>query len=153
MPHFIVDCSEEILAFHSIETILKYLHQVANHTKLFEESDIKVRINPFKTSWVGNKKQPFIHVFAHIMEGRTDDEKNTLSTSMVKRLSIMFPDVESISMSIVDLHKVGYVNLAIMHGATVSDPDINDGKSAIKSEGKPASKADKQPESADKTAV
>jgi 5-carboxymethyl-2-hydroxymuconate isomerase len=116
MPHFIVDCSEEILVSHSVETILKYLHQVANNTKLFDESDIKVRINPFKTFLVGNKKQPFIHVFAHIMEGRTDEEKTNLSTLMVKRLSMMFPVVEYISMNIVDFNKTGYVNLVLLHG-------------------------------------
>jgi 5-carboxymethyl-2-hydroxymuconate isomerase len=115
MPHFIVDCSEEILVSHSVETILKYLHQVANNTKLFDESDIKVRINPFKTFLVGNKKQPFIHVFAHIMEGRTDEEKTNLSTLMVKRLSMMFPVVEHISMNVVDFNKAGYVNLVLLH--------------------------------------
>jgi 5-carboxymethyl-2-hydroxymuconate isomerase len=115
MPHFIVDCSEEILVSHSVETILKYLHQVANNTKLFDESDIKVRINPFKTFLVGNKKQPFIHVFAHIMEGRTEEEKTNLSTLMVKRLSMMFPVVEHISMNIVDFNKTGYVNLVLLH--------------------------------------
>jgi 5-carboxymethyl-2-hydroxymuconate isomerase len=112
MPHFIVDCSEEILVSHSIDTILKYLHKVASQTELFEEDDIKLRINPFKSYLVGNKKQPFIHVFGHIMEGRSEAEKNLLSNAMVKRLSIMFPNVHYIAMSISEFSAVGYVNFA-----------------------------------------
>jgi 5-carboxymethyl-2-hydroxymuconate isomerase len=114
MPHFILDCSEEILVSHNVETILKYLHQVANHTALFDDNDIKVRINPFKTYLVDNKKQPFIHVFAHIMEGKTDEEKANLSKMMVKRLSIMFPGVEHIAMNVSEFSKASYCNFAML---------------------------------------
>jgi 5-carboxymethyl-2-hydroxymuconate isomerase len=122
MPHFILDCSEEILVSHSVETILKYLHQVANHTELFDENDIKVRINPFKTYLVGAKKQAFIHVFAHIMEGRTDEEKANLSKMMVKRLSIMFPGVEHIAMNVSEFSKASYCNFAMLQPAVKDSP-------------------------------
>lgn len=153
MPHFIVDCSEEILVSHSIDTILKYLHQVAHHTELFDEKDIKVRINPYKTAIVGNKKQAFIHVFAHIMEGRSDEEKANLSAKMVKRLSIMFPSVENIAMNVSEFAKASYCNLAMLKpepeaqtepngGADKAvDSKLDIGSDSIDTLDKPASKA------------
>ena len=56
MPHFVVDCSEKILSVHNEEAIIKEIHLVANSTGLFDENDIKVRVSPFKTHSVGNKK-------------------------------------------------------------------------------------------------
>ena len=43
------------------------------------ESDIKVRINPYKEFLVGNKTDNFIHIFAHVMQGRTTEQKAELS--------------------------------------------------------------------------
>ena len=57
MPHFVIDCSESILDCHSEEQIIEQVHIVADSTKLFEEGDIKVRVNPFKKYAVGNKRE------------------------------------------------------------------------------------------------
>ena len=62
MPHFILDCSQSILESHSEEVILEQVHRVAYSTGLFVESDIKVRITPYKKFIVGNKTDHFIHV-------------------------------------------------------------------------------------------
>jgi len=62
MPHFVIDCSESILESHSEEQIIEQVHFVADSTDLFEEGDIKVRVNPFKKSmrWVIKKKILFM---------------------------------------------------------------------------------------------
>ena len=49
MPHFIVHCSKEVLDGISEEKINEKLHSVANGSGLFEESDIKVRVQSFST--------------------------------------------------------------------------------------------------------
>lgn len=110
MPHFILDCSESVLDEYSEERILEQVHLVAQSTRLFEEDDIKVRLNPFKTFLVGNKKQDFIHVFAYIMEGRTTEQKADLSKKVVQKLSAMFPEISKIAMNIYDFEKATYCN-------------------------------------------
>jgi 5-carboxymethyl-2-hydroxymuconate isomerase len=110
MPHFILDCSESILGEYSEEQILEHIHLVAHSTGLFDEGDIKVRINPFKTYSVGNKKQDFIHVFAYIMEGRSTRQKADLSRSVVQKLSSMFPQITKIAMNVYDFEKATYCN-------------------------------------------
>ena len=55
MPHFVVHCSADILENYSEEFINKEIHSVANASGLFDESDIKVRLQAFSTFLVGNE--------------------------------------------------------------------------------------------------
>jgi len=110
MPHFVMDCSDTILNTHDEEYILQQIHLVAHTTRLFDESDIKVRINPFNKYSVGNKAEEFIHVFAHIMQGRTTEQKADLSKQVVAKLVALFPTVNNIAMNISDFEKATYCN-------------------------------------------
>jgi 5-carboxymethyl-2-hydroxymuconate isomerase len=110
MPHFIIDCSENILVIKSPEEILKAVHDAADLTGLFKIGDIKVRIRSFSYFSVGNTKSDFIHVFGNIMEGRNTDQKKSLSKEIVKRLKSMFPEVPVISINITEFEKATYCN-------------------------------------------
>ena len=110
MPHFIIDCSEMILNFHSEEEIIEQVHTVANSSGLFEERDIKVRVHPYQKYSVGNKQEPFIHVFSSIMQGRTTEQKARLSRTVVEKLASMFPDVPNIAMNVSEFEKATYFN-------------------------------------------
>ena len=112
MPHFVIDCSEDILkeSEFTILNILEEVHLVAEKTKLFDKKDIKVRLQPFEKYLVGGEKTHFIHVFANIMEGRTKKQKANLSQQMVRKLTEMFPDVPFVAMNIRDFEKETYAN-------------------------------------------
>ena len=110
MPHFVVDCSKDILSICNEEEILEQVHKVASDSQLFEENDIKVRVNPFSTYIVGNQKQNFIHVFTHIMQGRTTEQKAKLSNALVARLCEMFPQVINIAMNVSEFERSTYCN-------------------------------------------
>jgi len=110
MPHFIIDCSENILKSHSQDEIIKQVHISAISTKLFHKNDVKVRINFFKKYSTGDKKEDFIHVFANIMEGRTIEQKVNLSKTIVKDLASMFPLVPHIGTNVIEFEKASYFN-------------------------------------------
>ncbi|AXB31566.1 5-carboxymethyl-2-hydroxymuconate Delta-isomerase [Vibrio campbellii] len=114
MPHFVMDCSENVLKSHDEEFIIEQVHLVANETGLFDESDIKVRLNPFQKFSVGNKQKDFIHVFAHIMQGRTTEQKANLSQKIVSKLATLFPDIPNIAMNICDFEKATYCNRSML---------------------------------------
>lgn len=114
MPHFVIDCSEKIIALKSPSEIMQEVYDTAHSTKLFDEGDIKVRINPFEHYNVGNTEDDFIHIFANIMEGRTVSQKQNLSKMIVSALKIMFPDVPIISMNIRDFEKATYFNKSMV---------------------------------------
>ncbi len=110
MPHFIIDCSENILRLNSPEEILREVHDTADTTSLFKKDDIKVRIRTFEHYNVGNTKSDFIHVFGNIMEGRTTEQKANLSKQIVVKLKSMFPKVPIISINIREFERATYCN-------------------------------------------
>lgn len=114
MPHFIIDCTERLLEINDPKVVLKEVLETANSTGLFEKKDIKVRLNPFKYSLVQESDSDFIHVFANIMEGRTDEQKANLSKLIVAKLKSMFPYVPIISINIRDFEKASYCNKSMV---------------------------------------
>tara|TARA_B110000091_G_scaffold213393_1_gene262637 strand:- start:3548 stop:3892 length:345 start_codon:yes stop_codon:yes gene_type:complete len=110
MPHFILDCSENILKLKEPKAVLKEVFETAFETGLFERNDIKVRLNPYKHSLVQSAESDFIHVFGNIMEGRTAAQKAKLSKMIVTKLKWMFQEVPIISINIRDFEKSSYCN-------------------------------------------
>jgi len=110
MPHFVIDCSKEIIKLKSPENIIQKVFDTANSTGLFIPEEIKVRINPFQYYTTGNTQDNFIHVFANIMQGRNSEQKANLSRQIVSELKIMFPKVPIISINIRDFEKATYCN-------------------------------------------
>ena len=110
MPHFIIDCTEQILKLKTSESIMQIVYDAAKSTELFSPEEIKVRITAFQYYNVGNTKDNFIHVFANIMEGRNTEQKAHLSKAIVTELNLMFPEVPVISMNIRDFEKATYFN-------------------------------------------
>ena len=114
MPHFVIDCSENVIKIKSPEEIMRTVYDTAESTGLFDKGDIKVRINPFRHYAVGNNTGDFIHVFANIMEGRSAVQKGDLSKGIVSNLKQMFPDVPIISMNVRDFEKSSYCNRSMV---------------------------------------
>lgn len=114
MPHFVIDCSNTITKIKSQQELIEAVHNTAASTGLFDEGDIKVRINSYEHYSVGNTSDDFIHVFANIMEGRTTSQKRHLSRLVVSKLNTMFPEVPVISINIRDFEKASYCNKLMM---------------------------------------
>ncbi|MEE9407987.1 MAG: 5-carboxymethyl-2-hydroxymuconate Delta-isomerase [Polaribacter sp.] len=114
MPHFILDCSENILAIQEPRKVLEAIFKTVFSTGLFEKNDIKVRLNPFKYSLVKGGEADFIHVFGNIMEGRSVAQKAKLSKEIVTKLNDLFPDVPIISINIRDFEKDSYCNKSMI---------------------------------------
>ena len=83
MPHFVIDCSENIIKIKSPKEVIQKVYDTAKSTDLFDKGDIKVRINPYKYYNVGNNEDDFIHIFANIMEGRSVSQKKNLSERII----------------------------------------------------------------------
>ena len=114
MPHFVLDCSENIIKMKSPKEIIQKVYDTAESTELFDKGDIKVRINPFEFYTIGNTKDDFIHIFANIMEGRSVSEKRNLSEKIISELKLMFPEVPIISINIRDFEKSTYCNRSMV---------------------------------------
>lgn len=115
MPHFIIDCSENILLQKTPDEIMTAVYEVAEATKLFRKGDIKVRIRPFQFYQLGTNKKDFIHVFANIMEGRTTEQKAHLSKKIIEKLNEMFPDISILSMNVCEFELATYSNKSLIN--------------------------------------
>ncbi len=91
MPHFVIDCSENIIQLRSPEEIIAAVYKTAEATGLFAKGDIKVRINPFIRFTVAGTRNDFIHIFGNIMQGRNTEQKADLSRRMITRLNPCYP--------------------------------------------------------------
>jgi 5-carboxymethyl-2-hydroxymuconate isomerase len=110
MPHFVVECSDTIRNTTSVDELLKSVHDSAAATNLFDRADIKVRVRLFDHFSVAGKREDFLHVFGHIMEGRTSEQRAHLSRTVVANLARLLPDVSVISMNVVEFEKATYCN-------------------------------------------
>jgi len=110
MPHFVIECSENILKLRSAEEIISSVYEIAVSTNLFAIADIKVRIMPYSLYTVAGTNNDFIHVFAWIMQGRNTEQKAQLSKQVVSRLKSLLPAVPVISMNVMDFEKATYCN-------------------------------------------
>jgi len=114
MPHFIIDCSPDIIEQKSPTEIMDAVYETAEATGLFAQDDIKVRINPYQYYKLGKTKKNFIHIFGNIMEGRSTEQKADLSKKIIQRLNHLFPDVSILSMNIREFEMATYSNKSLI---------------------------------------
>jgi 5-carboxymethyl-2-hydroxymuconate isomerase len=120
MPHFIIDCSENIIEQKSPEQIMQAVYDVAEGTGLFAANDIKVRLRPYQYFKLGKGKKDFIHISGNIMEGRSTEQKANLSREIIERLNGMFPYLSILSINICEFEQATYSNKALIHPLNVS---------------------------------
>ena len=128
MPHFIIDCSENIFEQKSPEEIMQAVYDAAEAAELFAVNDIKVRLRPFQYFKLGAGKKDFIHIFGYVMEGRSIEQKANLSRKIIDRLNKMLPDISILSINISEFEKATYSNKALIHPLNItSDRHFNTG--------------------------
>lgn len=115
MPHFIIDCSQDILQLRTPEELMDAVYETADATGLFAPNDIKVRLQPYQYYRLGTGKKNFLHVFGYIMEGRTTEQKTHLSRQISTRLSELLTDISFLSVNMNDFEAATYSNKALIN--------------------------------------
>jgi 5-carboxymethyl-2-hydroxymuconate isomerase len=115
MPHFIIDCSQDILQLRTSEELMDAVYETADAAGLFAPNDIKVRLQPYQYYRLGTGKKNFLHVFGYIMQGRNTEQKAHLSKQISMRLSELLPDISFLSVNISDFEAVTYSNKALIN--------------------------------------
>ena len=115
MPHFVIECSEDILSVKNPGEIMQAVYETADATRLFAKDDIKVRLTPYTHYKLGESKKDFIHIFGYIMEGRSIAQRSDLSTKIIERLYEMFPGISFLSMNIMEFEMATYSNKSLVN--------------------------------------
>jgi 5-carboxymethyl-2-hydroxymuconate isomerase len=120
MPHFVIECSENVLTKKTPDEIIQAVYEIAETTGLFAKGDIKVRLNPYKYYKLGDEKNDFLHIFGNIMEGRSKEQKANLSTKIIERLNQLLPDIDILSMNVRDFEMATYSNKSLINPLNTS---------------------------------
>ncbi len=123
MPHLVIHCSESVTQRTAPEDIIDVVFEAAESTGLFATSGvggIKVRLETFRHYRNVEGRTDFVHVFGHIMEGRTDEQKAALSKAVVGALTRLLPSVEIISMNVSDFERASYTNATQVNSEDVA---------------------------------
>lgn len=115
MPHFIIECSSDILLQKTPEQIMDTVYSVAESTGLFAINDIKVRLLPYQYYRLGEHKKNFLHVFGYIMQGRSTEQKAALSKKISTQLTELLPDISFLSVNISEFEAATYSNKALIN--------------------------------------
>ncbi|AZA80760.1 5-carboxymethyl-2-hydroxymuconate isomerase [Chryseobacterium lactis] len=115
MPHFIIECSDDILQQKKPDEIMNAVYETADATGLFAPNDIKVRLQPYQHYRLGTHKKNFLHVFGYIMEGRNTEQKANLSRQISIRLTEILPEIDFLSVNINEFEAATYSNKALIN--------------------------------------
>jgi 5-carboxymethyl-2-hydroxymuconate isomerase len=115
MPHFIIECSDNVIAHTSPQEIMNTVYTVAESTGLFAPNDIKVRIRPYEYYKLGEGKEDFLHIFANIMEGRTTEQKTEMSQKIITELNKLLPNIGFLSINVRDFELATYSNKSLIN--------------------------------------
>jgi 5-carboxymethyl-2-hydroxymuconate isomerase len=108
MPHLIIEYSEDVEGMVDIGDIVDAAHEGAMASELFPEYDIKTRAVGYRYHRTGRTRDSFVHVAVHLLDGRSDEQKTMLSEALLGRVEPLLPQVASVGVEIVDMHRASY---------------------------------------------
>ena len=111
MPHCIIEHTQGVLNALPKVDLLKTAHQVMLDSMLFGAKDIKTRALPTHDYIMGEyaiNEGDYVHIVIYLLDGRTVEQKQTLTHAMGKALREKLPSVASISVNIIDMVRVTY---------------------------------------------
>jgi len=114
MPHFIIDCSDNLQTKKTPDQIMKVVYVAAESTGLFAQNDIKVRLSFYKHFMLGQGKQHFLHVSSYIIEGRSKEQIAQLSRLIIESLNQLLPDVDFLSVNVYEFDLTTYSNKSLI---------------------------------------
>jgi 5-carboxymethyl-2-hydroxymuconate isomerase len=108
MPHFVIEYAREIEQLIDLSKLLKITYQIGASSGLMMPEDIKVRAHPYDNYRMEGTKDTFVHTTIFLLEGRTDEQKEKLSTSLRSEQANLMPSVTAISIDIRDMNGIAY---------------------------------------------
>ena len=108
MPHCVIEYSIDVADQIAIEDLIAAVHDGAFSSGLFAEYDIKTRALAYQHHRTGQTQDSFVHVNLHLLAGRDHDQKADLSEKVLATLEPLLPNVVSVGVEIIDMHRESY---------------------------------------------
>jgi 5-carboxymethyl-2-hydroxymuconate isomerase len=108
MPHCVIEYSADVADQVAIEDLMAAVHEAAFSSDLFPEYDIKTRAVAYEHHRTGQTQDSFFHVNVHLLSGRDDAQKSSLSEKILASVEPLLPTVVSVGVEIIDMHRDSY---------------------------------------------
>ncbi|MFD2165977.1 5-carboxymethyl-2-hydroxymuconate Delta-isomerase [Thalassotalea euphylliae] len=108
MPHLVIEHSNDVLVQTDTKTLIETTVNAAMDSALFEVPHIKARTLDYGHIFVGGTDKGFIHVVARILSGRTIEQRQHLSSTLLKALQNMSLKELSITVEVVEMERESY---------------------------------------------
>ncbi|OCQ20098.1 hypothetical protein A7985_16800 [Pseudoalteromonas luteoviolacea] len=106
MPHIILEHSKTLDVCPT--ELLSSVHQSVIDSTLFDITTIKTRLIESHACILGDGREDFVHVQIHLLEGRTQSQKQMLSELVLSKLQQLLPASVSLSVHPYDLDPTIY---------------------------------------------
>ncbi len=105
MPHAIIEHSPNLEHAVTTRHILHVVHGVMETSGLFSPSAIKTRRHICDGFLIGQTHDDpsFLHITVYMMEGRSLDQKQSLSERLFNAVNERLPDISSLTVDIRDM--------------------------------------------------
>jgi 5-carboxymethyl-2-hydroxymuconate isomerase len=111
MPHAIIEHSDLSSLGIDADALLDAVFEGMLASDLFQVADVKARISPVGATRNGTDNFSFIHVTARILSGRTLEQRQVLSQSVLHQLAALGSSAASISVEVCDIERESYAKV------------------------------------------
>lgn len=109
MPHIVIDYSEGLDETHDLPALCRAVFDAAADTGVFPDiPSIKVRARPCPHFLLGSDPQSFAHADVGLLDGRTEDQKATVTHAVLSAMDAHLPGVGSLTVDIYDMSRATY---------------------------------------------
>ena len=114
MPHCVVEYASKLKNEVPTKLLLNAVYQGALKSDLFDPSDIKVRSVAYDDHQAGDVKLNFIHVSLRILDGRTTEQKHSLSNKVLDELLSFGLNDISLTVEVSDIERATYAKKVLI---------------------------------------
>lgn len=108
MPHCIIEYTSELEPALDIRGLVNMSFAGIEETGLFDPTAIKVRATKVEYYKSGLDRDDFIHLTVKILPGRTDEQKQIITESVLAKVAPIVGNTKCTSVEVVDLHGPSY---------------------------------------------
>jgi 5-carboxymethyl-2-hydroxymuconate isomerase len=112
VPNFVIEYSESLTQQIAPDSLMDKVFEGAIASGHFPPEAIKIRVEPRSKFRLHDKYSDFLHVSAHILSGRTDEQKSEISNAVLEPLKTLGLNSVFVSVEIVDIHRLSFVDFS-----------------------------------------
>lgn len=108
MPHFIIEHGNAFATAADRQAAMQIAADCGAASGFIRPEDIKVRLRAYDDFLAVDGRRGFAHITVRMLEGRSVNQKTSLSVALRKAFAQRFPTLESLSIEICDMHAESY---------------------------------------------